>query len=85
MAIRPWSKRADELRETESPFHELTAWNEWLEAWSDQQSEHLKMQLDVLDNVPLFAAFCAACDETAELVTKGESDDDRDDQSKATG
>lgn len=61
--VMPWDKRAIELEATEGHYCHYAAWKEWFAAWNAKQSSALELDIDELDTVALYAAFCAACSE----------------------
>lgn len=62
--VSPWDKRASELEPSEGTYCHYAAWKEWLDAWNARQSSALELDMDVLDMVALYCAFCAAVAES---------------------
>lgn len=59
----PWDKRATELESTEGHYCHYAAWKEWFASWNERQSSALELDIDELDTVALYSAFCDACSE----------------------
>lgn len=59
--VMPWSKRAEQLLESEGPYCEYAAWREWMAQFDGL--ERLLGESEI-DNVHLFSAFVKACEQT---------------------
>lgn len=68
--VMPWSKRAEELEQSEGPYCDYGAFCEWLESWNERQEPSSQFDTDAVDKTSLYMAFSAACSETAKAAEK---------------
>lgn len=56
---RPWSKRAAELFETEGPYADFAAWQEWI---SHRDKDGVLQDVPLVFIAWMYAAMCELCD-----------------------